>query len=72
MVKQSGNHFKSKTEDGKQVWYWEDSAGSQCGRERKWRYEVKAGDTVKPEAGTCEQGYKWVEMDISGTPVKVT
>ncbi len=71
MAKWSGNHFSKTTEKGKAVWYWEDKVGSQCGRERKWRYEVQVGDIVNPEAGTCPSGDKWCEMEISGQPAKV-
>ncbi|WP_343806713.1 hypothetical protein [Alteraurantiacibacter aestuarii] len=59
-----------KTEDGKPVWYWRDEAGSMCGTERKWRYEVQQGDEVQREAGTCPDGKKWAKMTISGTPVR--
>ncbi|MGU3543375.1 hypothetical protein [Methylobacterium sp. A52T] len=65
------NNFEMKTEAGKQVWYWQDSVGSQCGRDRKWRYEVQAGDTVQPDLGQCPQGYAWQEVTISGRPVQV-
>lgn len=71
MAVRTGNHFEKKTENGKQVWYWEDAAGSQCGRDRKWRYEVQAGDQVRPDAGQCPQGYPWVELTISGVPTRV-
>jgi hypothetical protein len=67
----SGNHFEMKTEGGKQLWYWEDAVGSQCGRARKWRYEVQQGDSVR-EMGTCPQGYAWSEMTISGTPTQIS
>jgi hypothetical protein len=73
MPKRSGVNFEMATEDGKQIWYWEDKVGSQCGTDRKWRYEVQIGDTVNKEAGTCPDGKKWAEMTISplGNPVKI-
>lgn len=71
MTKWSGNHFVMTKENGIPVWYWEDKVGSQCGRERKWRYEVQKGDSVNIEAGVCPSGDTWSEMEISGAPKKV-
>lgn len=65
-----GNHFRMATEGGKQIWYWESTPGSQCGRTIQWRYEVQHGDSVRQDAGTCPQGYQWAEMMIFGDPVK--
>lgn len=63
--------LRNENGDGKQIWYWEDAVRSQCGRARKWRYEVQRGDSVR-ETGTCPQGYKWWEMTISGTPTQIS
>lgn len=71
MATRKVNSFEKKTEGGKQIWYWKDSAGSQCGQARKWRYEVQVGDLVRPDQGVCPQGYPWQEVEISGTPTQV-
>ncbi|PUB13712.1 hypothetical protein DFP92_107173 [Yoonia sediminilitoris] len=73
MPVRTGSNFEMKTENGKQVWYWTDKVGSQCGSDRKWRYEVQVGDSVRRDAGTCPDGSKWAEMTISalGNPVQV-
>lgn len=56
-----GINFEMKTEGGKQVWYRQNSPGTQCGTDRKWRYEVNVGDTVNQEAGICPNGKKWAK-----------
>jgi hypothetical protein len=58
-----GNHFYKTIEGGVPYWYWESTPGSQCGRTKKWRYKVNAGDTVG-EAASCPQGYPWFEMKL--------
>lgn len=70
-MKTTGNNFERKKIDGEETWFWEDEAGSMCGRKRKWRYKVQAGDSYK-EAGMCPQGYKHYEIEIRGTPERVT
>lgn len=70
MATRTGNNFRKANEAGKEVWYWEDEAGSQCGRKRKWKYEVQRGDSVR-EAGDCPQGYKYFEFEITGTPTRI-
>ena len=55
----SGNNF---TISGG-LWYWQDQPGSQCGRARWWKYQVRVGDGYV-QRGTCPQGYVWYEFDI--------
>ena len=68
-----GINFERKEESGKEIWYWENKVGSQCGTDRRWRYEVQIGDIVNTVAGTCLDGKKWAKMTISvlGNPVKI-
>ena len=66
----TGNQFTKKKENGKNVWYWFDSVGSQCGTDRKWRYIVQEGDSIR-EAGTCPDKTKWYEMKVFGAPKKI-
>lgn len=64
------NHFERKKEGGVEYWYWEDKVGSQCGRDRKWKYTVKTGDTYV-EKGICPQGYKYYQISYSGQPEQI-
>jgi hypothetical protein len=66
----TGNHFERKKIEGIEYWFWEDKIGSQCGRERKWKYRVQVGDTVVPK-GKCPEGYEYHEMNYSGNPEKI-
>ncbi|MCE5200697.1 MAG: hypothetical protein ABFD54_01660 [Armatimonadota bacterium] len=60
----SGNNLIVKNEGGKAVWYWQDKVGSQCGRERWWKYFVRTNDSYA-EGGKCPQGgYTWYRLDI--------
>jgi hypothetical protein len=61
----SGNHWVKTTENGRPIWYWEDAPGSQCGRTRKIRHQVKTGDSVA-QRGKCRQGYTWYEFTVHG------
>ena len=61
------NHFEKKNENGTEYWYWEDKKGSYSGRDRKWKYKVKVGDTFV-EKGSCPQGYKYYQIKYSGQP----
>ena len=65
------NHFKITEENGMPIWYWEDSPGHSCGRDRKWRYEVQIGDQELPIGGTCAEGYAWKTIQISGTATRI-
>ena len=60
----NGNHWHDGTENGVRYWYWEDKIGSQCGRERTWKYRVNTGDSVVRK-GNCPQGYAWFEMILN-------
>ena len=64
------NHFESRSVNGKPMWFWEDEPGSQCGRTRKWKYEVQRGDSFV-EAGTCPQGYTFWTIEYFGTPERL-
>ncbi|WKN33782.1 hypothetical protein PZB74_10645 [Porifericola rhodea] len=70
MAQTSGNHFERKKIDGEEYWFWEDKVGSQCGRERKWKYKVQVGDSYVQQE-TCPQGYVWYEINYYGTPEKI-
>ena len=45
------------------VWFWDDTVGSQCGRDRTWTYTPVPGASVR-QAGICPQGYPWYEMQV--------
>jgi hypothetical protein len=55
-----GNHFYVSG----LIWHWQSTPGSQCGTTQNWQYHVQPGDTVR-NAGTCPQGYPWVEMQLN-------
>lgn len=56
----SGNEFVRK--DGK--WYWKDSIGSQCGKDRSWIYTPKEGAWYQLGAGKCANGESWTKLYI--------
>jgi hypothetical protein len=71
MATREGNHFERRKIDEKETWFWEDEAGSQCGRSRKWKYDVQVGDSYA-EAGTCPQNYTFFSIPYSGTPEQIS
>ncbi|MFN2455791.1 MAG: hypothetical protein ABR577_16395 [Pyrinomonadaceae bacterium] len=56
----SGNNFQIISG----VWYWQDKIGSQCGRDRWWKYTPAVGASYQ-QKGSCPQGYVWYEMHIT-------
>ena len=55
----SGNHFRIVSG----IWYWDDKVGSQCGRDRTWKYKPSPGASYQRE-NKCPQGYYWYKMWI--------
>lgn len=55
----TGNNFRIISG----TWYWDDKPGSQCGRDRTWKYTPATGASYR-QAGTCPQGYAWFEMYV--------
>jgi hypothetical protein len=51
----SGNNFQIVSG----FWYWQDKIGSQCGRDRWWKYQPAVGASYQGP-----QGYVWYEMNI--------
>lgn len=64
------NHLERKKIENIEYWFWEDKIGSQCGRERKWKYKVEIGDTYS-EKGVCPEGFKYYEIKYSGKPEQI-
>lgn len=48
----TGNNFRIVNG----VWWWQGQPGSQCGRQRWWKYPVRVGDSYAV-GGNCAQGY---------------